>query len=159
MPELFLKLPHLRQATEYTCLPACVRMVLAYHAVEMTEEEVVELLDTDFTGTVAKNVHRVSRFGFVTAIYRATCDDLYRHLGSGLPCIVLVHTIHFPQQAPDRSGRHAVVIVGLDDESVYLHDPLAESGPTRMPLPSFHAAWQARGHPLVLLAPLQGLSG
>lgn len=125
----------------------------------MIEEDIVELLDTDFTGTVARHVHRVSRLGFVTAIYRATWDDLLRHLKAGLPCIVLVHTIHFPQQAPDRAGRHAVVVVGCDEEIVYLHDPMVESGPTRMPRSSFHAAWLARGFPLVLLVPVQRPTG
>jgi ABC-type bacteriocin/lantibiotic exporter with double-glycine peptidase domain len=129
-------------------------MVLAYHGVEKSEEELSELLETDFTGTVAGHVHRVTQFGFLTVLHQATWEDLRHYLEIGLPCITLVYTIHFPHPV-DRAGRHAVVVVGLDEETVYLHDPLEDSGPTAVPRVSFDAAWQARRYRLILIVPLQ----
>jgi ABC-type bacteriocin/lantibiotic exporter with double-glycine peptidase domain len=67
-------------------------MVLAYHGVEKSEEELADLLETDFTGTAAARVHRLARYGFLTVLYEATWEDLQRYLEMRLPCIALVYT-------------------------------------------------------------------
>lgn len=37
--------------------------------------------------------------------------------------------------------KHAVVVVGLDDEIIYLMDPALDSGPTPTPIGDFQLAW------------------
>lgn len=41
-----LAVPHFRQSSPETCLPACVRMVLAYREKEHSEPELAEALGT-----------------------------------------------------------------------------------------------------------------
>lgn len=133
MPERFLNVPHHPQAADHTCLPACLRMVLAYHGMEKSEEELADLLETDFTGTAAARVHRLARYGFLTVLYEATWEDLQRYLEMGLPCIALVYTIHFAYYPVHQGGHHTIVVVGLDESTVSLHDPLQPTGPVAVP--------------------------
>jgi predicted double-glycine peptidase len=37
--------------------------------------------------------------------------------------------------------QHAVVVVGLDDSSVYLNDPAMDYGPIRVSIGDFDLAW------------------
>lgn len=157
MPKPYLELPHKAQTADYTCLPACVRMVMACQGIELSEAEVASLLGTDEFGTAAPSVHAVSRHGFLSVLYRGTWADLARHLAVGIPCIALLYTIHLPYCAVNRAGRHAVVVVGFDEQSVWIHDPSLRAGPTEVPRASFEAAWEARGYRLIVLARLAGV--
>lgn len=60
MPNGWLNVPHFRQEHEYSCLAACVRMVLAHYGDTQTEVELRSLLDTRPTGTRAGNVMLLS---------------------------------------------------------------------------------------------------
>ncbi len=51
-----LELPIHRQARPYICLPACVRIVLHYFGVEVSEEEVAQACKTTGAGTLPSNV-------------------------------------------------------------------------------------------------------
>ena len=64
MPSSWLNVPHYQQELEYSCVAACVRMVLAHHGDLRTEAELRGLLDTQPTGTRAGNLMRLSGPGF-----------------------------------------------------------------------------------------------
>ena len=52
-----LAVPHLKQEYPYTCLPACVRMVLAYRGYTHNEEELTQAFGTGpFLGTPPEKV-------------------------------------------------------------------------------------------------------
>lgn len=51
MPSGWLNVPHHQQELEYSCVAACVRMVLAHYGDIRTEAELRSLLDTQPTGT------------------------------------------------------------------------------------------------------------
>jgi hypothetical protein len=53
MPSSWLNVPHFRQELEYSCVPACVRMVLAHYGDIRTEADLRLLLDTEPTGARA----------------------------------------------------------------------------------------------------------
>ena len=59
MPSNWLNVPHFQQELEYSCVAACVRMVLAHYGDNRTEAELRSLLDTLPTGTRAGNVMRL----------------------------------------------------------------------------------------------------
>jgi hypothetical protein len=73
MPSSWLNVPHFQQELEYSCVAACVRMVLAHYGDNRSEAEVRLLLDTQPTGTRAGNVMRLSgppsRFTFAPQIW------------------------------------------------------------------------------------------
>jgi hypothetical protein len=60
MPSSWLNVPHFQQEHDYSCVAACVRMVLAHYSDIRTEAELRLLLDTQPTGTRAGNVLRLS---------------------------------------------------------------------------------------------------
>ncbi len=51
MPAGSLPLPHHSQEEEYSCTPACVRMVLAYYGLSLPEADVAQSLGTTTAGT------------------------------------------------------------------------------------------------------------
>src|SRR3954452_14034359 len=64
MPSDSLSVPHFQQELEYSCVAACVRMVLAHHGDLRPEAEWRALLDTQPTGTRAGNLMRLSSPAF-----------------------------------------------------------------------------------------------
>ena len=60
MPNSWLNGPHFQQEFEYSCIAACVWMVLAHFGDLRTEAELRSLLDTQPTGTRAGNIMWIS---------------------------------------------------------------------------------------------------
>jgi ABC-type bacteriocin/lantibiotic exporter with double-glycine peptidase domain len=58
MPSSWLNVPHFQQEFEYSCVTACVRMVLGHYGDVRTEAELRQLLETQPTGTRVGNVMR-----------------------------------------------------------------------------------------------------
>ncbi|RMF26161.1 MAG: hypothetical protein D6759_20150 [Chloroflexi bacterium] len=56
-----LPIPHFQQSTDGYCLPACVRMVLAYLQIERSEAEISHLLGTQTFGTPEHRCRRAPR--------------------------------------------------------------------------------------------------
>jgi ABC-type bacteriocin/lantibiotic exporter with double-glycine peptidase domain len=110
-------------------------MVLAYLGDSVTEEELLVLFDGTEFGTPASRMTRLGRMGYDVEIGRGTFDLLRSKLELGLPSIALVHTAFLDYWT--ESTRHAVVVVGLDDEHAYLNDPAFESAPQTVPLEGF----------------------
>jgi len=77
MPSGWLNVPHFRQELEYSCVAACVRMVLAHYGDLRSEADIRSLLDTRPTGTPARNVMRVSGPSTFTSD-RRTCWNCSR---------------------------------------------------------------------------------
>ena len=52
-----IPVPHYQQSTPYTCLPACVRMVLAFRGHQHAEAELAQIFNTvPLLGTLPENV-------------------------------------------------------------------------------------------------------
>ena len=64
MPSKWLKVRHCRQEFNYSCVAACVRMVLAHHGQNRTEAELRQLLNTPPDGTPTRNLTVVASLGF-----------------------------------------------------------------------------------------------
>lgn len=87
------KPPLYRQETEYSCAPACLRMVLASFGLLKTEQELCVLCDCTACGTDAfKLVEAARKLGFTnTRKYNnLTLDELRAELERGLYPIVYV---------------------------------------------------------------------
>lgn len=60
-----MRVPHLEQELDYSCLAACVRMVLAFYGCERTEAELRALLKTRPGGTSPRSGDgRLPELGF-----------------------------------------------------------------------------------------------
>lgn len=109
------------------CGPASLKMVLAYYGIEKSEQELAQLASTDpDLGTSAEGIKKAAeRLGFTVEIKNnSTFEDIQAWLDKKVPVIVNWFTrgrIDYPEsEVPDG---HLSVVVGLDDEYIYLQDP------------------------------------
>ncbi|MFQ6042534.1 MAG: cysteine peptidase family C39 domain-containing protein [Candidatus Poribacteria bacterium] len=66
-----INLSKIKQEKTYTCLPACLRIVLNYLGVSLTEEEIADACNTTEAGTtLADAVHAVHSLGFNATLKR-----------------------------------------------------------------------------------------
>jgi len=135
----WLPVPHCKQSRDGACLPACARMVLLYLGLEVSEKRLARLLGTRSFGTPAGNLMRLTRLGLRVTFAPLSETSLRRHLQNGIPCIVLVQTEALPHW--DCETYHAVVLVGLTEDTVYLNDPDADTAPQAASLQAFLLAW------------------
>lgn len=135
-----LSLPHYQQSTPYTCLPACVRMVLAFRGHQYTEAELAQLFNTiPLLGTLPDNVVSGLEAEGYHALWfeNATLDRLDALLDHGWPIIVLLRAEDLPHGV---AGLHAVVVIALTDEKIVFLDPMRTQA-TTMDVSDFFHAW------------------
>lgn len=135
-----LAVPHFRQATSYTCLPACVRMVLAYWGYDYSEEELVAIFGIrPYVGTLVENVVTgLEKLGYsVKWFERTTFPELRQLINGRWPVIVLLRA---KDLQPDGRGYHALVVFGVEAGRLFCHDPLLDK-PRVFTIPAFRAIW------------------
>jgi uncharacterized protein YvpB len=103
-------------------------------------------------------VDRLRAQGFFVERGQGDVETLWSRLTTGLPVIVAVRTddlvhwikrtdIHDEEKATD----HAVVVVGLDEQTVYVNDPDFEQAPQMIDLDEFLLAWLERDYEYVVI--------
>ena len=109
------------------CGPASLKMVLAYYGIDKTEAELAKLCGTDSgLGTDDISIKKAAEsLGFNVEIHNtSTFEDIQKWLDKKVPVIVNWFTrgrIDYDiAEVPDG---HLSVVVGLDDENIYLQDP------------------------------------
>ena len=139
MPSAWMPVPQYKQSRDGRCLPACVRMVLAYLGQEYSEDELARLLQARSFGTSADHIRFINQLGYTVTFEQGTEFDLQRHLTRSLPCIIFLKTEALPYWKIEDS--HAVVLVGMAPETVYVNDPAFDQSPQPVPLQNFLLAW------------------
>ena len=140
-----LALDHLQQQYPGDCLAACTAMSLSYLGVRYRYRRLIKRLgiDTDH-GAPFSNILKLNMRG-VSVIHHehGTWNDLYQLLRNGWPVIVSVQTreLRHWQQI---SSLHVVVLVGMEGEHVYIHDPALATGPIAVSMGDFDLAWLER---------------
>lgn len=139
-----LKVPHYRQSRPNTCLPTCVRMILAYHGKDHTEAELAKLFGTVPFGTLPENVvaglEQLGYWGFW--FENATIERLSVLLGQGWPVIVFFRAADLPHGT---RGLHSVVVVEIQDGQVICLDPALDHN-LLLEMPIFLHAWAKLNH-------------
>src|SRR5712692_7861026 len=130
MPMIWLAVSHRQQHTEADCLPACAEIVLDYLRRHEPYERLVEVLSTTAYGTPAENMLRLDQLGVTVSLRSRSIDEIRVHLQNNLPIIAFVNTADLPYW--DVAVDHAVVVVGMDDDSVHVNDPYFESAPQKV---------------------------
>jgi len=139
MPSVWQKAPHFQQSTEGRCLEACVCMLLAHLESPVLESKVSELFEATEIGTPASRVLRLKKWGYRVIYRSAALAELGGWLVEGISPIVFVHT-QFLDYWTENSP-HAVVLVGMDENDIYLNDPAFATAPQLCSLDGFIAAW------------------
>lgn len=139
-----IKVPYYKQEFSWSCLPACVRMLLEFYDIKVEEKELRKLFGTTIEG--GTNWSDV-----VKGIKESDVDFVYlrnQNLGKlkelveklKIPTIVSVDT----RELGDFEHRnHTIVVVGVDGNYVDVHDP--EKGPSiQLNINKFMIAWEKR---------------
>ncbi len=151
MPSNSLNVPHFQQELDYSCVAACVRMVLAYYGDVRSEADLRTLLDTQPTGTRAGNVMRVSGSALEVYLRPSNLAELQAVLAGNQPAIVFLQTGALEYWSMDIF--HTAVLVGLDAMTVALNDPYFAAAPQMASFQNFEKAWAATGQFAALIRP------
>ena len=127
MPNLLPVKPFQETLHAGMCGPASLKMVLDYYGVEKTEKELAELCGTDpDLGTSDEEIKRAAEgLGFNVEIKNnSSFDDIQKWLDKKIPVIVNWFTRgRIDHDDSEVSDGHLSVVVGLDEENIYLQDP------------------------------------
>lgn len=142
------KPPFHKQETRYSCVPACLRMVLGSFGIDLPEDELRTRCDcTPLYGTDALMAVEVARqLGFAgTAKYTLSPAELQTLITMGHHPIVFVDL----RPIDGIANTHALVIIGITQQDVTVLDPLA--GERTLPVQTFHTAWAMRHNITILV--------
>jgi len=122
---------YFQQETDDTCAPACLRMALAFRfpGKLVTETDVAKRCRClKGRGCRVDDVFRAARRYRLAAHWLDNSNieaDVKAALNAGCPAIANVQLRVLPYYLPAQPPRawHSVLIVGMDDRYVYLHDP------------------------------------
>ena len=140
-----LSVPHFTQEHPTSCVSAAVRMALAFLGIERTELQIRNVLEWDDEGTRVLNIDLIEESNLEVLVESDVMDvnSIRRTLDAGVPMIVGVWTAALPYWSRDRP--HAVVVIGYDDDSVYLNDPKFPDAPKVVDWEPFIEAWESFG--------------
>lgn len=137
-----IKIPYSRQLAEGYCLPACAQMVFAHLGISRSQPELARTLGViENLGVPASQVIRL-RSRQVEVIYQTESSlvDIDKWLQQGIPVIACVQTRELSYWR-GQVAQHVVLVVGMDQTTVYLLDPGYMDGVTTVSTTEFFLAW------------------
>ena len=127
-------------------------MVLSYLGEQVDYDRLLRLLGTTEAGTPFPQIARMTALGLFVEENKHRDDlalfDLYLDLK--LPVIVAVQTWALEHWA-EVDTEHAVVVVGLDDQYVYINDPAFEADLQAVAIYRFLHAWTYRDYQYAII--------
>ncbi len=135
-----LPVPHRRQLVDGYCLPVCVQMVLAYWQIELSQEKIARQLKTiPKAGTPGSHLRFLASTHLEVSYQSGSIADLRLALDQGFPAIALVHTSQLRYW--HEATAHAVVVIGIDENSIIVNDPAMTQPAIAVSLSEFELAW------------------
>ncbi len=149
LPKTALRLPAMRQATDYSCGAASLLSVLTYWGVyDGTESGLYkELETTPKDGTEPPSLARAAERRGLAAELREgmTVKDLRDAVARGATVILDIQAWKDAKSTVswenDWDDGHYVVLAGVDDDNAYVMDPAASSGFGWLPLAELELRW------------------
>lgn len=144
-----LRLPDVRQTTDYSCGPTALQAVLGYYGEEHFERDLMELCQADpQEGTPPGRLAEAARkLGFQAEVRQnLTLKDLEDSIEAKVPVMVAAQAwrnedqLQTPWEQIWDSG-HWMVVVGLDSEHVYFEDPSILGSLGSIPRQEFLQRW------------------
>jgi len=147
-----IALPGLQPEQDYSCVPACIRIVFQYLGKDFSETTISLACKTTPRGTDQNLAARgIVALGFnAIKMENISFDDMTSYLLKGQPVIAFLSVKHLPYGG--QVGMHAVVINGFDDGYVSYIDP-ARGEEIEINLETFIAAWDERGRLSLVIEP------
>jgi ABC-type bacteriocin/lantibiotic exporter with double-glycine peptidase domain len=148
-----IELPRLSQKEDYSCVPACIRIVLQHWGHDYAELKICEACKTSDRGTSQNQaVAGIKKLGFeVSKLKDEPFDLIIQFLHEGVPVIALLDVHQLPY-ARDKAGLHAVVVNGFDGDYVSFIDP-ARGDEIEFSVDTFLRAWQECGRLGLVIEP------
>ena len=106
---------------------------------EIPYERVMRILQTSEFGTVVSKIRALEQLGVLIIYKQGTLAELREHLLNNHPPIAFVATRELPYW--NSNEKHAVVVVGIDDNYVYLNDPAFPTPAIPVSHGDFDLAW------------------
>jgi len=132
------------------CVPTCASMLVSYYGGILSTNKIAEKTGqglVDFSEIEA--ALKAFNYKIVGTSFR-TIEDLKKSIDSGIPFIAIIHYGDIPNKQDTYTGAHAVVVVGYDDNTIYINDPdwwtprRNEGAGIACPIPAFTKAWQSK---------------
>ena len=134
-----LPISHRRQQQQADCLAACAAMVLDYLQIPVKYDRLMRLLNIRAYGAAFANLRQLTGLGVTVVVAEGHFAQLQLLLATGLPLPVAVATRELAYWTEDTD--HVVVVVGIEDDLVYIHDPDLSTGPIPVSRVEFESAW------------------
>jgi ABC-type bacteriocin/lantibiotic exporter with double-glycine peptidase domain len=138
MQKNLLNVSHLQQRADSDCLPVCVQMVLKYWEREESYENLVRLLGTRWFGTPVDNILRLSQLGIRVTIEELSLEEIWAYLQQDIPVMAFVSTADLSYW--DTESDHVIVVIGMEEQWVYVNDPFFAQAPQQITRISFELA-------------------
>ncbi len=136
-----LPVPFYKQQAVGYCMPACAQMVLAYQDISYSQDELAKVLNLKpGLGTPTRNIQRLASPEIKAVYEEGTLEQVQTWLGMGIPVIAFVQAGELSHWR-DEFFQHAVVIVGLEKDMVWLLDPDTNGNPIAIPTNELMLAW------------------
>ena len=151
MPSHFIELKHFRQQWDGDCLATCADMVLQQLGKQVSRRRLRRLMRIrEGLGTPFYNISRLEKLGVRVERHEGgTMELLKAALERGHPCIVSVKAGELPHWL--EPAQHAVVVVGMSDKKVWIHDPEFVMAPIPVPIGDFDLAWLGMGERFAII--------
>jgi ABC-type bacteriocin/lantibiotic exporter with double-glycine peptidase domain len=126
-------------------MAASAAMVLGYMRFAYSYKRLIRLLRIQWFGAPSFNIRHLTKLGLTVIYKQGTLAELHHHLTQNRPPIVFAPTGHdiktreLPYWHLDTD--HALVVVGIDDQYIYLNDPDFDTAPMQVSLGDFDLAW------------------
>ncbi|OGC11555.1 hypothetical protein A3K48_03490 [candidate division WOR-1 bacterium RIFOXYA12_FULL_52_29] len=140
--------PDVRQAEHFSCGAASFQAVMNYYGLDSFESDLRIRLGTSAThGTYPWDMVRVAKQLGFDAEWKEnlSLNDLEAALRQGIPVIVDAQRYTAPNTSWKDSwlpeAGHYMVVIGMDDQNVYLEDPYLLGSRLVMPRQDFSDCW------------------
>lgn len=147
MPNVFLTVNHWEQEKFYSCVPACIRMVLDYHGINQQESFIRTVLGSSpVSATPVVNIARiVPQWDFDVFIGRVELAALKVILARNHLPIVVTDPFLMDYWKDTTVSLHAILVVGIDEDAseVHVNDPYFQT-PQKASLTQFENEWSNR---------------
>ena len=137
-----LDVPGFSQESGWTCLPACIRMCLAYLGHDLGESTIVRACGSTRLGTSWQQaIDGLERLGFECE-FKPGSDVLFvlQHIAVDRPVILGIHRV----SSLGIPTWHAVVVCGADETAVQLIDPI-DGGRSQLEQTTLRRLWSLAG--------------
>lgn len=139
MKKILLPVQNIRQRHRGQCLAASAAIVLAYMRFPYSYKRLLRVLRIEWFGAPSFNIRHLTKLGLRVIYKPGTLAELYHHLTQNRPPIVFVKTRELPYWNLDTD--HALVMIGMDNQHIYLNDLDFDTAPMKVSVGDFDLAW------------------